>query len=286
MIPDREDLENPYEEHEAMIMGFRDLTSDTRYFKLKFKDKETRALTRNYRPGQFVIFSIPGVGEAPFSISSSPTRPSALEFGIRKVGSFTEALFQLKERDIINVRGPFGNGFDMKSMRGKDLIIISGGLGAVPLRSVLLYLEDRREDFRNVFFLNGARSPNDMLYKSDFLAMNERGIIETHLSVDKDPTGEWPFNVGFVTSLFKNIANRVDKKNTFALVCGPPVMYKNVLKELLKLDIPKDQMLLSLERRMKCGQGHCGHCAIHGVYTCLDGPIFNYWDAERMVELI
>ena len=275
---------NTYKAQPAKILAVKDLTEDTRYFKLRFVDESI--IEEDYRPGQFAIMSIPGVGEAVFSISSPPTRTDFLEFGVRKVGSFTEALFKLKVGDQVYLRGPYGDGFDMEGLKGRDLIIVSGGLGAVPLRSVLLYVEDRREEYNQVFFLNGARSPSDMLYREDFIAMASRGIIETHLSVDKDDTGEWPYNEGFVTALFPKIADRVVSEKTTALICGPPVMYKNVIKELLKLKIPKDQILMTLERRMKCGQGHCGHCAVEGRYTCLEGPVFTYYDVQRIKELI
>jgi len=275
---------NTYKAQPAKILALKDLTADTRYFKVRFVDE--KIIEEDYRPGQFAILSIPGVGEAVFSISSPPTRTDFIEFGIRRVGSFTEALFKLKVGDQIYIRGPYGDGFDMKGLQGRDLIIVSGGLGAVPLRSVLLYVEDRREEYDQVFFLNGARSPADMLYRDDFIAMASREIVETHLSVDKDDTGEWPYNVGFVTALFPKIAERVVSEKTTALICGPPVMYKNVIKELLKLKIPKDQILMTLERRMKCGQGHCGHCAVEGRYTCLEGPVFTYYDVQRIKELI
>ncbi len=283
-ITTKEEGEHTYKAHPARIVAMKDLTSDTRYFKIKFLDESI--VEENYKPGQFAIMSLPGVGEAVFSISSPPTRTDFIEFGIRKVGSFTEALFNLKVGDTVYLRGPYGDGFDMESLKGRDLIIVSGGLGAVPLRSVLLYVEDRREEYDQVFFLNGARSPADMLYKADFIAMAQRDIVETHLSVDKDDTGEWPYNEGFVTALFPKITNRVVKEKTTAIICGPPVMYKNVIKELLKLDIPKDQILMTLERRMKCGQGHCGHCAIGGRYTCLEGPVFTYYDVQHIKELI
>jgi NAD(P)H-flavin reductase len=275
---------NTYEAFPAKILAMKDLTEDTRYFKVRFLDEEI--VHENYRPGQFAILSIPGVGEAVFSISSPPTRRGFIEFGIRKVGSFTEALFKLKVGDQIYIRGPYGDGFDMEGLRGRDLIIVSGGLGAVPLRSVLLYVEDKREDYNQVFFLNGARSPSDMLFREDFIAMAQRGIIETHLSVDKDDTGEWPYNEGVVTTLFPKIADRVVNEKTTALICGPPIMYKFVIQELLNLKIPKDQILMTLERRMKCGQGHCGHCAVEGRYTCLEGPVFTYYDVQRIKELI
>ncbi len=276
--------DHAYTTQPAKILAMKDLTEDTRYFKFKFLDESI--VEEDYKPGQFAIMSLPGVGEAVFSISSPPTRTDFIEFGVRKVGSFTEALFNLKVGDIVNLRGPYGDGFDMESLGGKDLIIVSGGLGAIPLRSVLLYVEDRREEFNQVFFLNGARSPADMLYRDDIIAMAQRGIIESHLSVDKDDTGEWPYNEGVVTTLFPKIVDRVVSEKTTAIICGPPIMYKYVIQELLKLKIPKDQILMTLERRMKCGQGHCGHCAIGGRYTCLEGPVFTYYDVQHIKELI
>lgn len=284
MTQEREQNNSSYKTLAAEIRSIKDLTSDIRYFKLRFVDRSI--IHEDYRPGQFAIMSIPGVGEAVFSISSPPTRTDFIEFGIRKVGSFTDAVYKLKPGDIVDIRGPYGNGFDLESLKGRDLIIVSGGLGAVPLRSVLLYIEDRREEYNQVFFLNGARTPADMLFRLDFIAMEQRGIIETHLSVDKDDTGEWPYNEGVVTTLFPKITERIVPEKTTAIICGPPIMYKFVIKELLKLKIPKDQILMTLERRMKCGQGHCGHCAVEGRYTCLEGPVFTYYDVQRIKELI
>jgi len=275
--------ENTYESFPVEILGMKDLTSDTRYFKVKWLSKENKF---TFKPGQFVLFSIPGVGEATFSLSSPPTRTDFIEFGMRRVGTFTEAFFKLKEGDIFHMRGPYGNGFDMKSLKGRDLIIVAGGLGAVPLRSVLLYAEDRREQFNQVFFLNGARSPGDMLFREDFMAMAQRGILDTKLAVDEDDTGEWPYEVGFVTTLIPKLKGKINPEITTALICGPPVMYKYVIQELLKIDVPKHQILMTLERRMKCGQGHCGHCAIGSRYTCLDGPVFTYYDVQHEKELI
>ena len=285
MITTANQSENPYKGNKIRIVKIKDLTSDTRYFKLRCNDDYLKKKFL-YKAGQFIILSIPGVGEATFSLSSTPTRRDFIELGVRKVGTFTEALFQLKEGDILEIRGPYGNGFPMEELKERDLIIVAGGLGAVPLRSVLLYCEDRREDYDQVFFLNGARTPEDMLFREDFIAMAQREILETHLSVDKDPSGKWPYNVGVVTTLFPKIAEKVVPEKTTAIICGPPVMYKFVIKELLKLNIPKDQILMTLERRMKCGQGHCGHCAVGGRYACLDGPVFTYYDVQRIKELI
>ena len=284
-VKDKINEEHSYKGFPVEILGMKDLTNDTRYFKVRCQSEQHKKQF-TFKPGQFVLFSIPGVGEATFSISSPPTRRDFCEFGMRRVGTFTEAFFKLKEGDIFYMRGPYGNGFDMDSLQGRDLIIVAGGLGAVPLRSVLLYAEDRREEFNQVFFLNGARSPDDMLFREDFMAMAQRGILDTRLAVDEDPTGKWPYEVGFVTALIPKLKEKINPEITTALICGPPVMYKFVIQELLKLDVPKDQILMTLERRMKCGQGHCGHCVIGGRYTCLDGPVFTYYDVQHEKELI
>ena len=215
--------DHSYKDFPVEIIGMKDLTSDTRYFKVRCLSEDMKK-SFNYKPGQFVLFSIPGVGEATFSISSPPTRRDFVEFGMRRVGTFTEAFFKLKEGDIFHMRGPYGNGFDMDSLKGRDLIIVAGGLGAVPLRSVLLYAEDRREDFNQVYFLNGARSPDDMFFREDFMAMAALGILDTRLAVDEDPTGKWPYDVGFVTTLIPQLAGKINPENTTALICGPPVM--------------------------------------------------------------
>ncbi|MGQ4832653.1 MAG: FAD/NAD(P)-binding protein [Candidatus Asgardarchaeia archaeon] len=276
--------ENPYMVSPARIVRKYNLTKDTRFFQMRFTNKE-KALSFNYKPGQFIIMSIFGVGEAPFSISSTPSRPGLLEFCIRKVGRFTTALFELKENDIVGIRGPYGNGFPIEKMEDYNLLIVAGGLGAAPLRSVLLYALDNRDRFNEIYFLYGAKTPGDMLFRDEFIELSKRDDLNCLLTVDKDDTGTWQFNIGVVTKLFDLIKN-LDGQKTYATVCGPPVMYKFVIKELLKLNIPKHQILMTLERRMKCGVGKCGHCAIEHLYTCLDGPVFTYWDVIHMKELI
>jgi sulfhydrogenase subunit gamma (sulfur reductase) len=260
---------NPFLPEPARIVRLYPLTDDVRFFQVRIADMD-RALSFRYRAGQFAMVSILGAGEAPFSISSTPSRPGLLEFCIRQVGTVTNALFRLKENDLVGLRGPYGNGFPVEKMKDKDILIVMGGLGAAPLRSVLLYCLDNRDQFRRVILLHGAKRRED---------------LECYLAVDKDDTGKWTDNVGVVTTLFPLIKD-IDPSNTYSLVCGPPVMYKFVLKELLKLNIPKDQILMTLERRMKCGVGKCGHCAIDYIYTCLDGPVFSYWDVIHMRELI
>lgn len=276
--------DNPFFPEPARIVRMYPLTEDVKFFQVRIADME-KALSFKYRAGQFAMVSVLGAGEAPFSISSTPSRPGLLEFCIRKVGTVTEALSKQKENDLIGIRGPYGNGFPVEKMRGKDVLIVMGGLGAAPLRSVLLYCLDNRDLFRRLILLHGAKKPEEMIFRDEFFSLKQREDLECYLTVDEDDTGKWTEKIGVVTTLFP-LCKDIDPENTYSLVCGPPVMYKFVLKELVKLNIPKDQILMTLERRMKCGVGKCGHCAIDYIYTCLDGPVFTYWDVIHMRELI
>ena len=276
--------QNYYLPEPMRIVRRYDLIKDVRFFQVRALAME-RALKMQYLPGQFMIISIPGVGEAPFSISSSPSRPGLLEFGIRRIGVVTNELFKLKENATIGVRGPYGNGFPIEKIEKHDIIIVVGGLSVVPLRSLLLYVLDNRDRYGQVTFMYGGKKPDEMLFLREFLELRERDDLNCLLTVEKDPDGKWPCEIGMVTSLFKKL-KKIDAENTYALVCGPPVMYKFVINELLKLKIQKHQILMTLERRMKCGIGKCGHCAIGSIYTCLDGPVFSYWDVLHMKDLI
>ena len=280
----RLNYDNPFAPEPARIVRTYYLTEDVKFFQVRIVDME-KALSFKYRAGQFAMISVLGAGEAPFSISSTPSRPGLLEFCIRKVGTVTNALFRMRENDLIGLRGSYGNGFPIEKMINKDILIVVGGLGAAPLRSVLLYCLDNRDQFRRVSLLHGAKRPAEMIFREEFLALKEREDLECHLAVDEDDTGAWKENIGVVTTLFPKL-KEITPANTYALVCGPPIMYKFVIKELVKLNIPKDQILMTLERRMKCGVGKCGHCAIDYIYTCLDGPVFTYWDVIHMRELI
>ncbi len=277
--------ENPYLPESMRLIRRYPLIEDVHFFQVRAVDM-ARAHSLDYLPGQFMMVSIPGVGEAPFSISSTPSRPGLLEFGIRRVGRITHAIFQLKENQILGVRGPYGNGFPVEKMRGNDLIIVMGGLGAIPLRSLLLYALDNRDQFGKIYLLYGAKTPSEMLFRKEFLSLRYRDDLTCLLTVDRDDTGKWPCYTGLVTKLFQQLTD-IHPEKTYVAVCGPPVMYKFVVAELLKLSIPKHQILMTLERRMKCGIGKCGHCIIGGyIYTCVDGPIFTYWDVIHMKGLI
>lgn len=285
VVLDEKEVEgNPFKPEMWRIVRRYPLTNDVNFYQARHVEME-EALKFNYRPGQFLMMSLPGEGEAPFSISSTPSRPGMLEFCIRKTGTLTETLFGLKENQTVGVRGPYGNGFPMEKMEGKDIMIVAGGLGAAPLRSLLLYVLDNRDRFGKLTYLHGAKTPGEMLFREEFMQLKEREDLNCLLTVDKDDTGKWSERVGLITTLFKDLGP-IDAKNTYAVVCGPPVMYKFVMEHLVKRNIPKHQILMTLERRMKCGVGKCGHCAIEYLYTCIDGPVFSWWDVLHMKELI
>jgi NAD(P)H-flavin reductase len=274
---------NPYQPHMARIVRIYKMAPDNHLFTLRFVD-DGLALGFTYRPGQFLMLSLPGVGEAPISISSSPSRPGVLELCVRRVGRVTNALYRLKTNDLVGVRGPYGNGFPIEELAGNDLLFAAGGLGMAPLRSLVWYALDNREKFHNVVLMYGAKTPGEMLFREELVSLVDRTDMTCLLTVDADPTGTWKNRVGLLPKLFDHAT--LDPPRTYAAVCGPPVVYKHILERLLKLGFSKDRILMSLERRMKCGVGKCGHCSVGYKYTCLDGPIFTYWDAINLPEMI
>ncbi len=275
--------ENPYLPHPARIIRTLPQILDHQLFQIRF-EKEQMAESFTYRPGQFVMLSVIGTGEAPFSISSSPTRPGNIELCVRRIGHVTDALFRLRPNALVGVRGPYGNGFPIEKLEGNNLLLVAGGLGMAPLRSLLWYALDNRSKFNNVTLMYGAKNPDDMLFKYELLNLIDRADVKCLLTVDTDESGIWKAHVGVVTTLFGHA--EIDPSNTYAAICGPEIMFKFVLNELLKRNFPKDRILMSLERNMQCGVGKCGHCMVGYKYTCLDGPIFTYWDAINLPEMI
>jgi sulfite reductase subunit B len=242
------------------------------------------ALTLNHSPGQFVELSVLGIGEAPFSISSSPSRSNGtFELCIRRAGLVTQALHALKAGDMVGVRGPFGRGLPLQRFQGKDLLILPGGLGLAPLRSLINQVLDNRCDFGRLIILYGARNPSELLFKDELAAWQARGDVEVLVTVDH-ADHSWHGHVGVITTLIPKVS--IDAQNTIALTVGPPVMYRFVLIELLAKGICEANIWLSLERRMKCGLGKCGHCQINHLYTCIDGPCFPYTQIKRVEEAL
>ncbi len=237
-----------------------------------------------HEPGQFVEVSLFGIGEAPISITSSPSRSNGrFELCVRKVGDVTTALHNLSVGATIGVRGPFGHGFQVDQMRGKDILFAAGGLGLAPARSLINQVLDERASFGRVIILYGAKNPSELLFRDELAAWAERKDVEFHLTVDR-PDATWTGNVGVITTLFKFVT--VSPRSTVAVTVGPPIMYRFVLMELLSKGIPENQIWMSLERRMKCGVGKCGHCQINNLYCCQQGPAFTYAQVKGIEEAI
>jgi sulfhydrogenase subunit gamma (sulfur reductase) len=237
-----------------------------------------------HMPGQFVEVSIPGIGEAPISVSSSPTRKGSFEMVIRKVGNVTNALHELVAGDRIFIRGPFGTSFPVDdAMKGKDVIFICGGIGLVPIRSAIQYVLDNRDDYKRVIILLGAKTPRDRLFIDELDEWRHDKNVTLLQTVDRRDES-WYGAEGVITTLLPLV--KIDKDNTVAVICGPPIMYKFVIVMLLETGLREDQIYLSLERHMKCGVGKCGHCQINNIYVCQDGPVFNFSDITDLEEAL
>jgi sulfhydrogenase subunit gamma (sulfur reductase) len=235
-------------------------------------------------PGQFVGVSLFGIGEAPISISSSPSRSNGtFELCVRRAGDVTHAMHQMEPGGVVGIRGPFGHGFPVAKMKGKDMLFAAGGLGLAPLRSLINQVLDERGSFGRVIILYGTKHPSEILFKDELLGWAERTDVEFHMTVDRGDD-KWRGNVGVITRLFPKVF--VDPRNTVAATCGPPIMYRFVLMEMLGKGIPETQIYLSLERRMKCGVGKCGHCQINNLYCCQDGPVFTYGQIKGLEEAL
>jgi len=267
----------------AQVSRVQGLTERESLFEFRFIDGSDLG----HRPGQFVEVSILGVGEAPISITSSPTHQGSFELAVRKLGSVTSALHSLKMGSVVGIRGPFGNGFPLERLAGRDVLLVAGGIGLFPLRSLVRYVLDKRHDYDKVTFLFGVRCPEEQLFLDELELYRNRDDIEYHETVDACTVGgkEWTGNVGVITTLFPKM-RKIDPLNTMAVIVGPPVMYRFVIAECKKLGIPDDHIIMSLERKMKCGVGKCGHCQINGLYVCQEGPVFTYAELKRLKEAV
>jgi len=264
----------------AQITSIKKMTELEKVFTLQLPE----GVSLGNRPGQFVEVSVLGVGEAPISISSSPSRSNGtFELCVRRVGDVTNALHNLQPGAMLGLRGPFGRGFPYEKFRGKEVLFAAGGLGLAPLRSLINQVIDERATFGRVIILYGARSPEELLFTDELKEWADRDDLEFHVTVDRG-NDDWQGNVGVITTLFKKIS--IYPRNTVAATCGPPVMYRFVLMELLAKGISEGNTYLSLERHMKCGVGKCGHCQINDVYACQSGPVFPYSEIKGMEEAL
>jgi len=230
-------------------------------------------------PGQFNMLYLFGVGEVPISISSAPGRP--LLHTTRAVGTVTRAMARLKRGDMIGVRGPFGSSWPLEEARGKDVVIIAGGIGMAPLRGVLLEMLRRRKQYGRIVLIYGARTPDDVLYERELERLRERGL-DLSITVDR-AVGVWRGHVGVVTTFISRAL--FNPHNCVALMCGPEIMMRFATRELQKRGVPDDAIFLSLERNMKCAVGFCGHCQFGPEFICKDGPVFRYDRVARWLAI-
>ncbi|MBI5078429.1 FAD/NAD(P)-binding protein [Candidatus Saganbacteria bacterium] len=269
-----------YKPESATIKRTVPQTALETFFEVELDERKTLG----HKPGQFVEVSVFGMGEAPISVSSAPAPDkSSFELCVRKVGNVTNALLNMQPGDKIGVRGPFGNGFDVENFKGKDLVFVAGGIGIVPLRSLILEVLNHRQDYGQIKILYGCKTPKDFLFKDAIKSWECQDSVECRVTVDLGDE-KWNGNVGVITTLIPPL--EIDPQKTAAIIVGPPVMYRFVILELKSRRIPEENIYVSLERRMKCGVGKCGHCQMNSLYVCQDGPVFNYAKIKKVPDAI
>ncbi|WP_243438709.1 FAD/NAD(P)-binding protein [Fundidesulfovibrio soli] len=269
---------NPYLPEIATVLEVIQETPNIKTFRVVLNNKDRMAKFK-YEPGQVGQLSVFGVGEATFVINSPPTRMEYLQFSVMLTGEVTSMLHTLSPGDQVGVRAPLGNWFPYESMKGKNVVFIGGGIGMAPLRTLLLFMLDNRKDYKNISLLYGARSPEDMAFKYDLPDWSSRKDMTTVLTIDREAPG-WEHKVGLIPNVLLEM--NPSPKKTVAITCGPPIMIKFTLQALKKLGFEDDQIVTTLEKRMKCGVGICGRCNIGTKYVCMDGPVFTYAQLKEL----
>ncbi|MCL0059021.1 FAD/NAD(P)-binding protein [Dehalococcoidia bacterium] len=271
---------NVYLPHIMVIEKIIDETPGVRTFHFNFKDEKLRD-EFSFESGQFGEYSVFGVGEATFCISSSPTRRDHLEFTLQRVGKVTNALHRLGVGAEIGFRGPYGNSFPLDLLQGKNLVFVGGGIGLAPLRSLIWNVLDNRDKYNDIHIIYGARSPADLCFKYDLDAWGNNETVNMVTTVDRGDES-WKGREGFVPQVLEQVAPSAE--NAIAIVCGPPIMIRFTFPVLEKLGFRPEQMVTTLEKRMKCGIGKCGRCNIGNIYVCRDGPVFTYAQIKSFIS--
>lgn len=270
-------MKNEYLPKIAVIEDVVNEASDVKTFTLQLKDKTSGKL--KYNPGQFMMLSLPGYGEAPFTFASMPASNGRFQISVKKLGSLTNVLHSLKKKDVVGFRGPYGNTFPLDKMKNKNLLFIAGGIGMAPLRSLAQYVFKNRKDYGKIEIIYGCRTPKDIIYKNEIESWQDNLDTDIHLTVDT-PDETWGGPCGVVCVLFPKV--KLNPETSMAILCGPSLMIRFTIIDILKLGFREQDIYASLERHMKCGTGKCGHCYIKGNYVCLDGPNFSYLEMKKL----
>lgn len=266
--------------HLAKLVSIKNMAPEIKMLRLEMLNGGGEAFS-DYQPGQFAFVSAFGVGEAPFGIASTPERGTIIEFAVQRLGGVTTELHELGEGDIVGLRGPLGNHFPMKAFKGKDILVLGGGIGGAPLRPVLQTVFDHRDDYGKLTILWAARNPELLIFKDEYQNWRKAPNTELHLTVD-EADATWDGEIGLITSLLEKVAP--SPKNTISITCGPPIMIFYVDKTLKELGFTSQQSYVTLEARMHCGVGKCGRCNLGEKLVCVDGPVFSMTEVGDLIE--
>ena len=269
----------PYTLHEAEIVERLQESPTIFTLRLRFTDPGIRSIYR-FAPGQFNMVYLYGVGEIPISIVSDPEDPFLLDHTIRTVGRVTRGMARLQAGDRLGVRGPYGRGWPLDKAGGRDVILVTGGLGCAPLVSVINYIIRRREQYGRFVLMQGVKHSDELLWRGKYERWSR--MPDTQVMLAADVAGSnWPWLVGRVTALLEQVS--IDPMNCIVMMCGPEIMMRTAIENLLQRGVPEEVIWLSMERNMQCGTGHCGHCQLAGKFVCRDGPVFCYQDVKTFL---
>jgi NAD(P)H-flavin reductase len=271
---------NPMLPYLGKLIEVRDLAAEIKLLRVELLDEGAEAF-KSWLPGQFAFVSAFGMGEAPFGIANMPGDSSLIDFAVARIGSVTTALHELGEGDFVGVRGPMGNCFPMEKFKGKNLVVLGGGIGGAPLRPVIQTVINQRADYGSLTILWAARNQSLLVFTDEYNDWQAAPDTRLHLTVDQADSA-WDHNVGLITDLLKKV--NPSPKNTISVTCGPPVMIHFVTKMLDEMGFPPQDSYVTLEARMHCGLGKCGRCNLGDKFVCVDGPVFNMLEVGNMLE--
>ena len=274
------EMSNPMKPLLGTLTGLKDLATGIKLFQVSLNDDAERERF-DYMPGQFAFLSAFGVGEAPFGLASVPWRSETLEFAIMEIGTVTSALHRMEVNEIVGVRGPLGNCFPMDEFKDKNIVVLGGGIGGAPLRPVIQTILDNRADYGHLNILWAAREPSLLVFTDEYDEWCAAPDTALHLTVDR-ANGNWTGHVGLITQLLEKVAP--SPENAVAVICGPPNMIKFTALALFKLGFAPEQMVMTLEAKMKCGIGKCGRCNMGNKFVCIHGPVFTYTQVSDFLE--